>query len=232
MLDSLFKEFDNIIVLDTETTGFSPVQEEIIELAMLQVEKDGSGFRISREYDEFVSLSPGKELPAKITELTGISRQMLDTQGIAKAQVCAALSDMLSRSRPLVVAYNAQFDLCFLYYFLRSFSKTPVLNNIKMLDALTVYKDRRPYPHKLCNAIDAYGLKGQNTHRAIDDTRATFELLCAMAEERDDLDRYINLFGYNPRFGVPRPRIGSIKYLPQGYENCVPLYEQAQAALF
>lgn len=232
MLDSLFKTFDNIIVLDTETTGFSPVKEEIIELAMLQVEKAGSGFRICREYDEFIRLSPGKELPAKITELTGISREMLDTQGVAKERVCADLSETLSCSRPLVVAYNAQFDLCFLYYFLRLFGKASVLGNIKMLDALTVYKDRRPYPHKLCNAIEAYGLKGQNTHRAIDDTQATFELLCAMAEERDDLEQYINLFGYNPRFGVPRPKIGSVKYLPQGYEPHGTLYEQAQAALF
>lgn len=232
MLDSLFQSFDNIIVLDTETTGFSPMKEEIIELAMLRVEKAGAGFQISREYDEFIRLSPGKELPPKITELTGISRKMLDTQGIAKEQACAGLSEMLMCSRPLVVAYNAQFDLCFLYYFLRRFGKAPVLGSIKMLDALTVYKDRRPYPHKLCDAIDAYGLKGQNTHRAIDDTRATFELLCAMGEERDDLDRYINLFGYNPRFGAPRPKIGSVKYLPQGYEPRAPLYEQTQAAIF
>ena len=64
-----------------------------------------------------------------------------------------------------------------------------------MLDAMTVYKDRREYPHKLKNAIEAYGLSGENTHRAVDDAAATVELLWAMAEECDDLHRYINLFG-------------------------------------
>ena len=41
MLETLFDRFDNIIVLDTETTGFSPRREEIIELAMLRVSRTG-----------------------------------------------------------------------------------------------------------------------------------------------------------------------------------------------
>ena len=36
MLDTLFDRFDNIIVLDTETTGFSPRSEEIIAQAQQQ----------------------------------------------------------------------------------------------------------------------------------------------------------------------------------------------------
>ena len=95
-----------------------------------------------------------------------------------------------------------------------------------MLDALTVYKDRRPYPHRLENAIAAYGLTDvQNSHRAIDDTAAMLALLEAMAKEEDDLDRYVNLFGYNPRYGVSGPRIGSVTYLPQPYDRQRKLYE-------
>ena len=56
----------------------------------------------------------------------------------------------------------------------------------------------------MCNAIDAYGLSGQvvNSHRAVDDVVATVAVMRAMEDERDDLDRYINLFGYNPKYGV------------------------------
>ena len=97
---------------------------------------------------------------------------------------------------------------------------------MKLLDAMTVYKDRRPYPHKLANAVDAYRLKTQNTHRAIDDAKATLELLAAMDEERPDLAEYLNLFGYNPRYGVSGPKIASVHYLPQGYDNAQPLYMQ------
>ena len=41
----------------------------------------------------------------------------------------------------------------------------------------------------------------------------------------DDLDRYVNLFGYNPKYGIPSPRIGSVRYAPQPYERCMLLYE-------
>ena len=95
----------------------------------------------------------------------------------------------------------------------------------KMLDAMTVYKDRREYPHKLENAIEAYGLHGQNTHRAIDDARATLELLDAMASEEDDILHYVNLFGYNPKYGVSGPRISSVTYRPQSLFPKGKLYE-------
>ena len=42
----------------------------------------------------------------------------------------------------------------------------------------------------------------QNSHRAIDDVLALFEVLKAMDDEREDLGSYVNLFGYNPKYGV------------------------------
>lgn len=53
----------------------------------------------------------------------------------------------------------------------------------------------------------------------------TLELLEAMAAERDDLINYVNLFGYNPKFGAPRPKIGSVTYRPQPYGQGKALYE-------
>ena len=220
MLDTLFERFDNIIVLDTETTGFSPRREEIIELAMLRISRGGE----TQEYDNFIRLSSGRSIPPKIVELTGITDAMLENEGVGKEEACADLADMLSLDRPLLVAYNAQFDLGFLYYFLNGFGKAGVLKNVQMLDALTVYRDRRPFPHKLCNAVEAYSLVSQNTHRAIDDTKATYELLCAMDAEEPDLHRYINLFGYSEKYVVSGQRISSVTYRPQGYENKTKLY--------
>ena len=64
-----------------------------------------------------------------------------------------------------------------------------------------------------------------NSHRAVDDARAAAILLDAMAAERDDLDRYIDLFGYSPKYGVSGRRIGSVTYRPQSYQRIRPLYE-------
>ena len=211
MLDSLFAQFDSIVVLDTETTGFSPRSDEVIELA-------------PEEYDEFIRLSPGKRLPEKITELTGITEEML-RGGVGKNEAARALADMLAHGRTLVVAYNAQFDLVFLYYLLDAYGLAGTLRGVRFLDALTVYKDRRPYPHRLADAVAAYALVSQNTHRAIDDAHATWELLCAMDAEAGDLDRYLNLFGYNAKYGLPKRRISSVAYRPQGFDAVGKLYD-------
>ena len=94
------------------------------------------------------------------------------------------------------------------------------------MDALTVYRDRRDFPHKLCNAIAAYGLtEAENSHRAVDDARATVLLLEAMAAEKDDLLRYIDLFGVHPKYGMSGKKISSVTYCPQPYDRRAPLYE-------
>ena len=221
MLETLFENFDSLLVLDTETTGVVPRRDEIIELALLRVRADGS----EQSYDEFIRLSPGTVLPQQITLLTGITEEMLRA-GVGKGEAARALADALTAGgRTLVCAYNAQFDLVFLYYLLDAYGLAGVLRGAKFLDAMTVYKDRRPYPHRLSDAVEAYALTAHNTHRAVDDTRATLELLCAMDAEESDLARYINLFGYNPRYGVSGARISSVTYRPQGINTADKLYD-------
>jgi len=127
----------------------------------------------------------------------------------------------------LILAYNAHFDLSFLYYLLLRDGDPTILRGKDKLDLLTVYKDRRSYPHKLCNAIESYGLSGKvvNSHRAIDDVIATVAVMEEMEKERNDLMRYVNLFGYNPKYGVEGKPIGSVVYKPQRFDPPKPLYE-------
>jgi hypothetical protein len=58
----------------------------------------------------------------------------------------------------------------------------------------------------------------------VDDVIATVAVMQEMEQERDDLARYINLFGYNPKYGVEGKPIGSVTYKPQSYEPKQPLY--------
>ena len=221
MLDRLFEQFDALIVFDTETTGIRPRQDQIIELGLVVMTRDGS----FREEDCLIRLEEGRRLPAEIVRLTGITDEMLRTRGAEPAAAGEAVARALSAERPLMAAYNAQFDLCFLYFFLQRLGKAQLLRRARFLDVLSVYKDRRDYPHKLSDAVAAYGAGTPNSHRACDDARASLEVLWAMERERDDLHRYINLFGYNPRYGVSGPRISSIRYEPQPYDRQKLLYE-------
>ena len=225
-LDSLFSRYRRLVLFDTETTGLNFARDEIIEFAAVVVEQQEGQLRVVREYDELIALSPGMTVPPMIEKLTGITNRDLAERGIPKEQVCRDIADML-REDTLLLAYNAHFDLRFLFYLLLRSGDPSILKGKDKLDLLTVYRDRHSYPHKLCNAIEVYGLAGKvvNSHRAVDDVIATVAVMEAMEAERDDLMRYVNLFGYNPKYGIDGKPIGSVTYKPQKFDPPTPLYE-------
>ena len=224
--DALFEKYDRLVILDTETTGLNYSRDEIIEFSAVAVEKGVGSHRIVQEYDQLVSLSPGGFVPPKIQQLTGISTQDLREKGIPKTRVCRDIAELIA-GNTLILAYNAHFDLSFLFYMLLRDGDPKILKGKDKLDLLTVYRDRHDYPHKLCNAIDVYGLAGKvvNSHRAVDDVIATVAVMEAMEAERPDLSKYINLFGYNPKYGIEGKPIGSVTYKPQPYHPAKPLYD-------
>lgn len=93
----------------------------------------------------------------------------------------------------LLAAHNAQFDLQFVGTMADRYAQpcSDYLLRADYLDTLTVYKDRRAYPHKLANAIVAYKLqdKVKNSHR------------------------------YNPKYGVSGRRLSKVSYWPQRFNN-------------
>ena len=224
--ESLFSHYDRLVLFDTETTGLQYSRDEIIEFAAVVVECRDSAAAVVQEYDELIALSPGGFVPPRIQQLTGISTQDLRERGLPKTRVARDIGELI-RGNTLLLAYNAHFDLSFLYYFLLRDGDPMILKGKDKLDLLTVYKDRHPYPHRLCNAIEAYGLSGKvvNSHRAVDDVLATVAVMKAMEDERDDLERYVNLFGYNPKYGIEGKPISSVTYKPQPYDPVAPLYE-------
>ena len=226
MFTSLFEKYDRLVLFDTETTGLQYSRDEIIEFAAVVVERENGQPKVTREYDELVTLAPGSFVPPKIEQLTGISTQDLRERGLSKARVCRDIAELI-QGNTLLLAYNAHFDLSFLFYMLLRDGDPAILKGKDKLDLLTVYKDRHAYPHRLCNAIEVYGLAGKvvNSHRAVDDVLATVAVMAEMEKEKDDLLRYVNLFGYNPKYGVEGKPIGSVTYKAQPYDPAAPLYE-------
>ena len=226
MFDALFAKYDKLVLFDTETTGLEYSRDEIIEFAAVVVERVGGAVRVTREYDELITLSPGGFVPPQIEQLTGITNQDIAEKGIPKERLCRDIAQMVA-GNTLLLAYNAHFDLSFLFYLLLRNGDPTILKGKDKLDLLTVYKDRKPYPHKLCHAIEAYDLQDQvvNSHRAVDDVLATVAVMEAMEKEKDDILCYVNLFGYNPKYGISGKPIGSVTYKPQRYDPVAPLYD-------
>ncbi len=223
--EKLFSRYDKLFLFDTETTGLKFHEDQIIEFAAVVLEMVDGQVQLTRQYDELITLKPGTTVPEFIEKLTGISTGDILQRGIPKTRLCRDIAEMI-RGNTLLLAYNAHFDLSFLFYLLLGDGDPGILKGKDKLDLLTLYRDRHAYPHKLCNAIEIYGLAGKvvNSHRAVDDLIATVEVMKAMEQERDDLERYINLFGYIAKFGVDGKPIGSVTYQPQEFEPGIPIY--------
>ena len=93
------------IFLDTETTGLNSDLDKIIELAMVPFEFDGNGriYSILPEYNELND--PGILIPEFITQLTGITDEMVKGHSINLDKVKNLLADA-----EIVIAHNASFD--------------------------------------------------------------------------------------------------------------------------
>lgn len=174
---------------------------------------------IVEEYDEFINI--GQALSPKIISLTGITNEMLAEEGRSEETVAIDLKKKLTEDT-IMIAHNAQFDLSFIYFLLKRHypdEAEDIVGNIRWLDTLTVLKDRMDYPHKLVDAVEHYGVEKVNFHRAIDDTKALYSVTQELKLERDDLNEYIDIFGYNPKYGGGMFRFPFITYKPQYYHN-------------
>ena len=217
-LDKLFANYKSLIFFDTETTGLNFDNDRIIELGAIKVQlNEGGEPEITETLNHLISMPENRYLPPKIVQITGITDEDLANDGIDEKIVADEFFAMINPGPSLLIAHNAHFDACFLRKLLRGY-KMP---EIAWIDTLTVYRDRREYPHRLENAIIEYGLEGQvvNSHRAIDDTKSLYEVFKKMNSERDDLDTYVNVFGFNAKYGVEGAKVRGVEYFPQGFNK-------------
>ncbi len=157
------------VFLDVETTGLDGQTERVIEIYMLRVRQDGS-------YEEFASfMDPERPIPAKITEITGITAAEV-TGAPTEAQLAPRIRSFIAEGT--VVAHNLAFDLQFLQAMFRR-QGLPTIRR-RGVDTLklsrTVYPRLCIYPegggsHRLKNLMYHFGLDDgfANTHRAKDD---------------------------------------------------------------
>lgn len=96
-------------IVDLETTGFSADTDEIIEIGVLKFEYSPSKGIITRINSVLNYLQqPSEPLKPIITEVTGLTDEILEGEYIPKDQVKAFTTDV-----SLLVAHNASFDAKF-----------------------------------------------------------------------------------------------------------------------
>ena len=151
---------EDYVVLDLETTGLSPANDEIIDIAAVRYI---SGAKVS----EFSTLvKPSVPIPQEITDITGITDDMVaDAPDIDEA--LDGLSMFLNPD-DLVVGHNVGFDVRFLA---AAYSRIGEEFAPEVFDTCGV--SRILYPelpkHRLIDLMRAFGIRESQSHTALDD---------------------------------------------------------------
>lgn len=200
-------------VVDTETTGLSPQEDRLIEIAAIRV-------RGGKEVSRFETLvNPERPLSTEIVELTGITSAEL--RG-APSQQDALQRFMEFLKDDIIVGHNANFDVNFLYDSMIRCSMKPLENNF--VDTMRIAKCVRPglRSYKLAALAKEYRIPQPKAHRALADCETTHALIQQLAVDADGqgMDfRQIQKNGY-----TSRSRVAGIAAEPGHEDPSSPLY--------
>ena len=167
------------VIVDLETTGASPKKgAAITEIGAIKVK---SGQYLD-QFESFVN--PLTPIPEYITQMTGITDLMLATAPVIDDILPAFLEFAGSDEETIIVAHNAPFDLSFLKSAAKEIDL--VWPNYKTLDTVTIARQvltKVDVPNcKLGTLAAFFGTKTEPNHRALDDAKATTEILHGLIE--------------------------------------------------
>lgn len=156
------------VVVDVETTGFSPIDSAVTEIAMVKV-------RSGKLIDEFSSLvNPEMPIPFSITQMTGIDDNLVTDAPIAK-EVAPQIYSFLGDG--IFTAHNVSFDLGFVNSTIARARFSPISN----LQFCTCKLARKLLPYlpskSLGYVTDELSIKHTLRHRAAGDAYATAQVL-------------------------------------------------------
>lgn len=161
-------------IFDLETTGMSPVNDRIIEIAAIRIEGNG-------EENSFYSLvNPEKSIPKEAVKIHGITNDVVAPYPKFR-KIGQKFLNFIKNSQ--LIAHNAKFDLAFLQESLAR--ENLQLWDGKTLDSITIIKQAYPglKSYSLQNLQRTFGLmnKGQ-AHRAYSDMEITKKLFAKAME--------------------------------------------------
>lgn len=217
------------VVVDLETTGIG-ADSAITEIGAVKVR----GGEVLGEFSSLVN--PKQIITAKITALTGITNAMV-SQAPALASVLASFTEFAGFERTSVlVAHNAPFDTGFLrrayeqcFY---TWPHPPVVDTLQISRLL--FSQGEIANHRLGTLAKYFGTKVAPNHRALEDARATVDVLHGLF---DMLGSYhVTHLGDLVNLSVPvRPIHRTKRNLAHNLPNCPGIYgfyDQAGTLLY
>lgn len=170
---------NKFVVVDLETTGNnSRGQDRIIQIAAFVLENG----EVIEQFSSFIN--PVIEIPAFISELTGIHKEMV-VHAPQFEQIAEELYPIFEDA--YFVAHNVHFDLTFLQ---KEFERVG-FQKIYPLSIDTVELTRILYPtlssYKLSDLANVFHIEHENPHQADSDAEVTAELLTILLNKLEAL---------------------------------------------
>lgn len=162
---ALFEKYTSIVAFDVETSGLDPYFDQIVELGAQRLfQKNGELLAEPLHY--FIKLYDGHRMDEDAASVNHITESMLEKNGVS---IEKAMSDFkrLIEGKTLLVAHNANFDMLFITVAALKINEKKFFQHLDVVDTLTVFKDRAPYPHKLSDAIAHYVLIQSQRHSEV-----------------------------------------------------------------
>lgn len=154
------------VFLDIETTGFDGKKDDLLEVSAIR----WNGKEEVARFDTLVSLPFGKNIPAMITSLTGITEQMCEEEGKDLASVISEFQTFLLPD-DVIVGHNISFDIGFLNAKGTDIKNTSI--DTFLLSVLVL--GRTELSHSLEVLAQKYGILQENAHRAMSDVEANLQ---------------------------------------------------------
>lgn len=161
-------------IVDIETTGLSPLKDEIIELSAIKV-------RNNTIMDKFSSLiKPDGIINPFISSLTGITNEMVKDAPDLKSTL---LSFKQFLAGDCIVGHNINFDYRFLKHNIEKHLGATIDN--KLLDTVKLARKFCPNlpSYKLSNLAKHFNISTAGHHRALKDCEITYNVYYKIQEQ-------------------------------------------------
>ena len=173
---SLPLDGSRFVVFDTETTGFYPQKgDEIISVGGVVID---NGNLTDETFLQFIN--PNREIPPLVTELTGITDEMVATAPDFVV-VCNEFMDFVGSS--MLIAHCGAFDFSFINAQLQKNcgeKLCPLVLDTYLLSHL-LFPDYKT--HSLDDLAKAYGVSLTDRHTALGDSIITGNIFLAMVKD-------------------------------------------------
>ncbi|HAX47628.1 MAG TPA: hypothetical protein DCX92_01450, partial [Bacteroidetes bacterium] len=166
-------------VFDVETTGLSAVNNRMTEIGIVKVR----GGEIIDEYETL--MNPGEFIPPYITQMTGITNEMVHKKP-SFDELAPKILDFIGNNNTdttILGGHNVRFDYGFLNESLlrAGYNK---LDHPSLCTARLARRLSRSLPSKSLDSLKRhFGIYTKRKHRAIDDARATAQILSIFIEQ-------------------------------------------------